>query len=278
MMTGTRIASGILLAMAVRAPSRVPAVSSVSAFTSVIQRTQRTNHLNLRKWNRSNSHSPKTISRDEAAVAATPPQYFLQSRTHRAPIQLQSTAAINNKSVSYLSLALPLPLTNIIRTLFPLSSNSVPLLPSLMLNMFLFFSLRTKLDTMLTREGIYHSLFLGTLLWATLGWRGWTTCVLYLFLGQLVTRVGFAKKEALGIAEGRGGRRGPENVWGSALTGSLCAIAGRVQLFGLNRSIWLLGYVASLATKLADTFASEIGKVSKPTRRTLIFCITICRP
>lgn len=39
-------------------------------------------------------------------------------------------------------------------------------------------------------------------------------CVLYLFLGQLVTKVGFDEKEALGIAEGRGGRRGPENVWG----------------------------------------------------------------
>ena len=54
-----------------------------------------------------------------------------------------------------------------------------------------------------------------------------SVCVLYLFLGQLVTKIGFDEKEALGIAEGRGGRRGPENVgvaWLDAglLSHSLC--------------------------------------------------------
>ena len=115
---------------------------------------------------------------------------------------------------------------------------------------------------MLTPEGYAHSLALGTMLWTTLGWRGWTVCVLYLFLGQAVTKVGFAEKTALGIAEGRGGRRGPENVWGSALTGVLCAAAASqgTCFLGISSTVWLLGYVASLATKLADTFASEIGK------------------
>jgi uncharacterized protein (TIGR00297 family) len=96
---------------------------------------------------------------------------------------------------------------------------------------------------------------------------------LYLFLGQLVTKVRFTEKEKRGLAESRGGRRGPENVWGSALTGLLCAICsvlavgenggyyGRGGSFlGLSSNLFLLGYVASLSTKLADTFASEIGK------------------
>jgi len=38
-----------------------------------------------------------------------------------------------------------------------------------------------------------------------------------------------------------------------------CAAQGPAFL-GLGRSLYLLGFVASLATKLADTFASEIGK------------------
>jgi uncharacterized membrane protein len=129
--------------------------------------------------------------------------------------------------------------------------------------------------TMLTPTGFAHSLALGTMLWTALGYRGWTVCVLYLFLGQLVTKIGFDTKQTLGIAEGRGGRRGPENVWGSALTGTLCAAAaaqalllqsssssgsGGSTFLGLSSSVWILGYVASLATKLADTFASEIGK------------------
>eukprot|EP00578_Thalassiosira_sp_NH16_P010926 CAMPEP_0181124010 /NCGR_PEP_ID=MMETSP1071-20121207/26233_1 /TAXON_ID=35127 /ORGANISM="Thalassiosira sp., Strain NH16" /LENGTH=353 /DNA_ID=CAMNT_0023209247 /DNA_START=754 /DNA_END=1815 /DNA_ORIENTATION=+ len=161
------------------------------------------------------------------------------------------------------------------------SSGNVPFVSSLALNAILFSSLRPKLNTMLTPEGFAHSLALGTMLWTTLGWRGWTVCVLYLFLGQLVTKVGFEEKDALGIAEGRGGRRGPENVWGSALTGTLCALAAARSLtmggrpfLGLASDVWILGYVASLATKLADTFASEIGKAYGKTT----FLITTLKP
>jgi len=104
-----------------------------------------------------------------------------------------------------------------------------------------------------------------------------------------VTKVGFDEKTKLGIAEGRGGRRGPENVWGSALTGVLCAAAAvqaaasasttttasTESLFlGISSSVWILGYVASLATKLADTFASEIGKAYGKTT----FLITTLQP
>lgn len=66
---------------------------------------------------------------------------------------------------------------------------------------------------MLTPEGFVHAFALGTSLWTTLGWRGWTLCVMYLILGSAVTKVRFAEKEKRGIAESRGGRRGPENVW-----------------------------------------------------------------
>ena len=65
---------------------------------------------------------------------------------------------------------------------------------------------------MLTPSGLVNAWILGVLLWSTLGWRGWSTCVLYLVAGSAVTKVKRAKKEAMGIAEGRGGKRGPENV------------------------------------------------------------------
>lgn len=47
-------------------------------------------------------------------------------------------------------------------------------------------------------------------------------------------------------------------VRGSAATGLACALVTLSPVS--NRQLLLLGYVASLATKLADTFASEIGK------------------
>jgi uncharacterized protein (TIGR00297 family) len=40
---------------------------------------------------------------------------------------------------------------------------------------------------------------------------------------------------------------------------ALCATKS-VPVFGIRSELYLLAYVASLATKLADTFASEIGK------------------
>lgn len=108
-----------------------------------------------------------------------------------------------------------------------------------------------------------------------------------------MTKVGFDEKTKLGIAEGRGGRRGPENVWGSALTAVLCAAAAvqaskttiigsvgettittEALFLGISSSVWILGYVASLATKLADTFASEIGKAYGKTT----FLITSLQP
>eukprot|EP00980_Cylindrotheca_fusiformis_P002422 scaffold575_cov104-Cylindrotheca_fusiformis.AAC.8 len=142
-------------------------------------------------------------------------------------------------------------------------SGPVPIGQSVILNMALFAIFQAKLLKMLTPEGFIHACALGMGLWSSLGWRGWTLCVAYLFLGSLVTKVRFAEKEKLGIAEGRGGRRGPENVWGSAATGLTCALCS-VQgpsFLGIPSELFLLGYVASLATKLSDTFASEIGKV-----------------
>lgn len=49
---------------------------------------------------------------------------------------------------------------------------------------------------------------------------------------------------------------------GSAATGLVCAVcAAQGETFlGISKELFLLAYVASLATKLADTFASEIGK------------------
>ena len=115
-----------------------------------------------------------------------------------------------------------------------------------------------KQQKALTPAGLLHSWALGVMLWGSLGWRGWSVCVLYLLCGAKVTKVRMAEKEALGIAEGRGGMRGPENVWGSAATAAACALAS--AFWPARAVLFRAGLVASLATKLSDTCASEIGK------------------
>ncbi|MBE8987428.1 DUF92 domain-containing protein [Nostoc sp. LEGE 12450] len=154
---------------------------------------------------------------------------------------------------------------------------------------------------LLTPAGSFHAWFLAILIWVTLGWQGYTVVMFYFLVGSGVTRIGMAQKEAQGIAEKRSGARGPENVWGSALTGALCALGVGIinsgflvpspQYFDFAQykslvpntsaalstsfqSLLLLGYVASFSTKLADTTASEVGKAyGKST-----FLITTLKP
>lgn len=108
----------------------------------------------------------------------------------------------------------------------------------------------------LTTAGICHAFALGIVIWGCLGWQGYTLILSYLIIGSGVTRIGKNIKEAKGIAEKRDGARGPENLWGSAATGAVCAIGQAIA----PNPMWLLAYVASLSTKLADTTASEVGK------------------
>ncbi|QFZ92776.2 TIGR00297 family protein [Synechococcus elongatus] len=114
---------------------------------------------------------------------------------------------------------------------------------------------------LLTREGYLHAAFLGVLIWGSLQASGYVLVLLYLLIGSLLTRWGKARKEAAGIAEAREGKRGPENVWGSALVGTAAALAAWYwQDFPAIATLAKLAFVASFATKLADTAGSEVGK------------------
>jgi uncharacterized protein (TIGR00297 family) len=134
-----------------------------------------------------------------------------------------------------------------------------PWLLALMVNGFLAAIAVVLPQKLLTPWGYVHGVALGIGIWGTLGWRGYAIVMAYFLLGSGVTRLGLKRKEALGIAEKRAGQRGPENVWGSAATGLLCALL----TLGANQfwqPLLLLAYVASFSTKLADTTASEVGK------------------
>ncbi len=126
---------------------------------------------------------------------------------------------------------------------------------------------------LLTPMGYLNAWLLGVLVWGCLNWQGYVVVMFYFLVGVGVTKIGKEIKEAAGIAEGRGGLRGPENVWGSALIGTLCAL-GTLVAPESWQGLLILGYVASFCTKLSDTAASEVGKAYG--KRT--FLITTFRP
>ncbi len=126
---------------------------------------------------------------------------------------------------------------------------------------------------LLTPIGNINGAILGILVWGTLGWRGYIVVIFYFLVGSGLTFVGMEQKEAEGIAEERSGMRGAGNVWSSALTATLCAIA---TLFFTSpiKELFILGYVASFCTKLSDTTASEVGKAYGKTT----YLITTLKP
>jgi uncharacterized protein (TIGR00297 family) len=141
------------------------------------------------------------------------------------------------------------------------------------LNTFLLILALITPKKLLTVMGYLHAWILGVIVWGTVGWQGYIVVMVYFLVGSSVTRIGMAQKEAEGIAEKREGKRGPENVWGSALTGALCGL-GTLFVETPYTQLLILGYVASFATKLADTTASEVGKAYG--KRT--FLITTLQP
>ncbi|KAJ1285228.1 hypothetical protein BS78_03G263800 [Paspalum vaginatum] len=113
----------------------------------------------------------------------------------------------------------------------------------------------------LSASGFAAAYLLGTLTWRAFGPPGFLLVVAYFIVGTAVTKLRIKQKEALGVAEKRGGRRGPGSVIGSSAAGCICALLSIYHGGGTAFSeLWTLGFVASFCTKLSDTVSSEIGK------------------
>ena len=98
---------------------------------------------------------------------------------------------------------------------------------------------------------------IGIAIFASLGWQGWTLLVVTFIAATLASRAGLARKQRLGIAEDRGGRRGPGNA--IANTG-VAAIAAVLAGLDVHPEAARLAFAAALVTGGSDTLASEIGK------------------
>ena len=98
---------------------------------------------------------------------------------------------------------------------------------------------------------------IGTAIFASLGWQGWTLLFVTFIAASVASRMGLARKQRLGIAEERGGRRGPGNA--IANTGA-AAIAAVLAGLNVHPDAARLAFAAALVTGGSDTIASEIGK------------------
>jgi uncharacterized protein (TIGR00297 family) len=106
-------------------------------------------------------------------------------------------------------------------------------------------------------SGGIAGVLLGTLLWAGAGWPGWIMFALTFGAAWTTSRMGLARKQVLGIAEARDGRRGAENALANC---GLAAVAAVAALLTPARDAAWLCLVTALIAAASDTVASEIGK------------------
>lgn len=108
-----------------------------------------------------------------------------------------------------------------------------------------------------TLAGMIAGAVLGTAIFLFTGPAGWALLLLCFAVAVVTSRMGLARKRALGIAEERGGRRGAGNA--IANTG-VAAIAATMSALTYAEADARLAFVAALVAGASDTVASEIGK------------------
>jgi uncharacterized protein (TIGR00297 family) len=106
-------------------------------------------------------------------------------------------------------------------------------------------------------SGAIAGFLLGTIIVFGGGPPLYVALLTFFIVGTLVTKVGYRRKAAAGLAQEGGGRRSAAHAFANTGVAAICAIAcarglGLVPLF--------MG-IAALATAAADTTASEIGQL-----------------
>lgn len=85
--------------------------------------------------------------------------------------------------------------------------------------------------------------------------------IFFVLCGFAVTKLFWKQKVEMGVSEGKKGVRGWRNVSANGLVPAIMALLS----FWVDREQVLIGFVAAIATASSDTFASELGVLSRRT-------------
>ncbi|MFN3383409.1 MAG: TIGR00297 family protein [Archaeoglobaceae archaeon] len=108
-------------------------------------------------------------------------------------------------------------------------------------------------------SGLMSATIVGTVTILFTDLRFFAILLTFYLVGSIITKYKYQTKLSLGIAEPSGGARGFSNVFGNSL-----APLFFVMNFGVTKDpFFALAFIASVATALGDTMASEVGKTAK---------------
>ena len=110
---------------------------------------------------------------------------------------------------------------------------------------------------MVSRGGALGGMVVGTLIYASLGPRGFAILALFVVGGSLLTRLGYRSKQRAGTAQESGGRRGAKNAFANCAVPVLCAALAALT----GSPSFTAAFAASLGAAFADTAESEVGQI-----------------
>ncbi len=111
---------------------------------------------------------------------------------------------------------------------------------------------------LVNRSGAGAGLLLGVAVYAGYGYKSFLILFAFFVLGSAATKLGYARKAALGVAERRGGARSWREATANLLAPAFFSI---LVIATLHQRAFLLALVAALAEAAGDTISSEIGQV-----------------
>ncbi len=119
---------------------------------------------------------------------------------------------------------------------------------------------------MVSRGGALGGFAVGSLIYASLGPRGFAVLAFFVVGGSLLTRLGYRTKQRAGTAQEHGGRRGAKNAFANSAVAVMCAILAALT----GQPSFTAAFVASLGAAFADTAESEVGQLYGRTPRLII--------
>ena len=107
------------------------------------------------------------------------------------------------------------------------------------------------------RSGAAMGFLMGAIIYLSWGYKSFLVLLAFFVMGTVATRLGYARKAAMGVAEGRKGARS----WREATANTLAAAFFSVLVITTHyEAAFLAAMIAALAEAAGDTISSEIGQ------------------
>ena len=119
------------------------------------------------------------------------------------------------------------------------------------------FALAALALRMVNRSGAVMGFLMGAAIYMGYGYKTFLVLLSFFVIGSVATRLGYARKAARGVAEGRKGARS----WREAMANTLAAAFFSILVITTHyEAAFLVAFIAALAEAAGDTISSEIGQ------------------